>query len=281
MSKRDYAKDSYLSKGELVMSIILAVIYGLTLVVSFLLMFGVFGHPIPALFGNGGDMGFTTMVFAMGVANMVPTLFMYFAASNFNLKKGARIALYVVGIACVVGIGIFYTMLCSLNGDMLGGTANVILYVVAPWVSLIIYALVLLLGRWFNLFGHYVTKFIVSIVVLWLSTFIAVLLAFAVVCLILWVVYKLIKHSPFKSSDGGSSGGSGDGEEVITVLENGSTRYLKYWGQATTGPYNNLHFDQIATAYRDDLGNFWITLDGSNFLPVNRGTTNDCYITKL
>lgn len=64
-------------------------------------------------------------------------------------------------------------------------------------------------------------------------------------------------------------------------MENGLERKLTYWGQATTGPYTNLHFDILAPAYRDDIGNFWIVLDGE-FIPVNRGAgKDDCSITKL
>lgn len=92
------------------MSIILTVIYGLTVLFSLLLVLGVFGSPIPTLLGKTDDMEKTTFIFSLGVMTMVPTLLMYYATSNFKMKKVVKVVLFVVGIVGVVGLGVFYTM---------------------------------------------------------------------------------------------------------------------------------------------------------------------------
>lgn len=70
-------------------------------------------------------------------------------------------------------------------------------------------------------------------------------------------------------------------ETVYTVYENGLNRQLTFWGYANTTKSQNLQLTGPTPAYRDDVGNFWITTDGGqNFIPVNRGVDNDCSITK-
>lgn len=81
----------------------------------------------------------------------------------------------------------------------------------------------------------------------------------------------------------GSSSSKPKKEEqaVFSVIENGLTRTLTFWGYASTTKYQNLQFTGHVPAYRDDIGNFWITTDGGqNFIAVNRGFDNDCSISK-
>ena len=83
--------------------------------------------------------------------------------------------------------------------------------------------------------------------------------------------------------DTGSSSSKPKEEEqaVFKVVENGLTRTLTFWGYASTTRNQNLQFTGYVPAYRDDVGNFWITTDGGqHFTAVNRGFDNDCSISK-
>lgn len=80
---------------------------------------------------------------------------------------------------------------------------------------------------------------------------------------------------------GKSSSATNQEQAVYTVIENGLNRTLTFWGYATTIRSQNLRLTGPTPAYRDDVGNFWITTDGGqHFTAVNRGLDNDCSISK-
>ncbi len=143
---------------------------------------------------------------------------------------------------------------------------------------------------------RYLGKYGLAVYILSFVPFIIPYIVLLVLALIVWVADLFIylctdRHYVLQFVvwvwslvfDTGSSSSKPKEEEqaVFKVVENGLTRTLTFWGYASTTRNQNLQFTGYVPAYRDDVGNFWITTDGGqHFTAVNRGFDNDCSISK-
>lgn len=280
---KSYVYDRDLEKGEIVLSIILSIIYGLGAIFGILLMANVFGPLIPTLLGDNEDMGVTTYIFGFGILTMVPTILMYFSVSNFNMPKWARTLLFVGGFLGVAIIGVFYTQQVLQNSSSLGETFNTVLYVSAPWVALLSYSLVLFLSSRKIFFKSYKAKFFISLAVLTLSTLLAFLFAIALFILLLWLVYKIVmyfvRNSDTSSSSSNSSSEDKKEENIVYIKDNYGHEYkLKRIGYAQCGPNTNIQGISGAPVYQEDLSfnchDYWIEIDGK-YIRVNESGKRD------
>lgn len=257
---------------KLVYAIIIFVIYAALLVIGFV---GYFSHALDSLIGG---LGFTSKVketqFTVEYANeayaniicmmflaMTPSVLLYIGArSPFRIPFVARIVLFLVGTAGLVGMAIVYGTVCSQYsgvtdalGDALGLKLSIAIGVIG---FVVLYLLSILPIEPENIrikIFRFVIKFcrtdIFCIIVTLLFTIFLFPLFVIIAAIVAALIFFMLIAIFVRLTGGTSSSGSG---ATYTVTANGTTYELK--------PTNYV-IDRYAETYTDQFGHYWLTKD--------------------